>query len=70
MRAHDNNRAETVLALFLDAANEYGVPSRLRGDRGSENTQVAVCMIILRGPNRGSIIWGRLVHLLTVTFRC
>ncbi|KAF8129446.1 hypothetical protein K438DRAFT_1887482, partial [Mycena galopus ATCC 62051] len=34
--ASDNNRAETVLELYLAACREYSVPSHLRGDHGTE----------------------------------
>lgn len=37
---------------------KYGQPSRVRGDRGRENKGIAVCMILLKGANRGSFIWG------------
>lgn len=58
MRAHTNNRAETVLRLFREAVAKYGVPSRMRGDRGGENLLVAIWMICFRGLNRGSFMWG------------
>jgi len=35
-----NNRASTVLDMFIDAILEHGVPSRVRGDCGSENRDV------------------------------
>ncbi|KAG5220185.1 Integrase catalytic domain-containing protein [Salix suchowensis] len=35
LHASTNNRAETVLEMFLDAAIAYGLPSRVRGDRGA-----------------------------------
>ena len=61
LRASNNNSASTVLQLFLDACGVYGVPSRLRGDHGSENLLVAAWIEEFRGTLRGSYIWGRLV---------
>jgi uncharacterized membrane protein len=59
LRASDNNRASTVLDIFLTAAAVYGVPSRLRGDHGTENLMVAAWIEDFRGMLRGSYIWGR-----------
>ncbi|THH13742.1 hypothetical protein EUX98_g9686, partial [Antrodiella citrinella] len=59
---HNNNRSETVLHLFEEAIDVYGCPSRCRGDHGTENVGVAQRMEELRGPGRGSYIWGRSVH--------
>ena len=59
MRASPNNLGSTVLDLFIDATDTYSVPSRIRGDRGAENLEVAVWMIMHRGPNRASFLWGR-----------
>lgn len=59
LRASDNNRGETVLDLFLSAAEVYGVPSRIRGDHGVENILLAAWMERHRGERRGSYIWGR-----------
>lgn len=59
LQASDNNFGETVLDLFLRAAEVYGVPSRLRGDHGVENIVVAIWMEEHRGTRRGSYIWGR-----------
>lgn len=58
LKASTNNRSSTVMRLFLEAVNEYGLPSRGRGDRGGENILVSVFMVKFRGPNRGSFLWG------------
>lgn len=59
-----NNTAATVLGRFHTAVQKYGLPSRIRSDKGGENTQVALYMLEhpLRGPGRGSMIVGRSVH--------
>ncbi|KAG9016296.1 hypothetical protein FRB90_003400 [Tulasnella sp. 427] len=62
LRASNNNRAATVLAVFLRAANVYRTPSRLHGDHGVENVLVAAWMEANKGARRGSYIWGRSVH--------
>ena len=58
----DNNRAETVIQAFSEAVATYGLPSRVRADKGGENVQVADFMIVQRGTGRGSFISGRSVH--------
>ena len=59
MRASNNNRADTVLNLFLDAVNTFGLPSQVRGDHDTENLDVAGHMEDVNGI--GSYIWGRSV---------
>ena len=35
LRASTNNLSDTVLELFLQAVEEYGLPSRVRSDKGA-----------------------------------
>ena len=62
--ASSNNRAETVLQPFLKAVQLYGLPSRVRCDRGGENVMVSQFMLTHpeRGPGHGSCITGCSVH--------
>jgi len=62
--ASNNNTGQTVLNIFLRAAEIYGVPNRLRGDHGVENILVAAWIEEFCGTQRGSYIWGRFVFLL------
>ena len=64
LRASTNNRSDTVLSAFCSATEEYGLPSRIRIDRGGENVRVAQLMLEHpnRGSDRGSVIVGRSVH--------
>uniref|UniRef100_A0AAV2MJB3 Integrase catalytic domain-containing protein n=1 Tax=Knipowitschia caucasica TaxID=637954 RepID=A0AAV2MJB3_KNICA len=57
-----NNRACTVLQSFFAAVEQYGLPSRVRSDKGGENADVAEFMIRSRGTDRNSHITGRSVH--------
>ncbi len=70
LKASNNNRAETVLQCFKEAVAQFGLPSRVRSDKGGENVQVAAHMLnhIQRGPGRESMITSdvRLGLLYTV----
>ena len=57
-----DNKASTVLQYFKHGVQEFGLPSRVRGDQGMENVDVARYMIINQGSDRGSFIAGRSVH--------
>ena len=58
LKCSTNNRKETVHALFQEAVANFGIPSRIRTDKGGENVMVWEEMDNLRGPHRGSYIAG------------
>ena len=64
LKVSTNNFAATVLAAFTSAIHQFGLPSRIRIDRGGENVLVSEYMLEHpeRGPGRGSVIAGRSVH--------
>ena len=37
LKSNTNNNASTVLSLLINACKKFGVPSRIRTDRGEEN---------------------------------
>ena len=45
LKCSTNNKAMTVFSAFKDAINDYGVPSRVRSDKGGEN--ILVCQYTL-----------------------
>ena len=64
LHCSDNNKASTVLRLFKEAVGIYGLPSRIRIDRGGENVDISMFLLThpLRGPNRGTVIVGKSTH--------
>lgn len=52
--------ASSVLSLFLEGVENFGLPARVRCDHGMENILVAYFMLERSGL--GSVIIGVLVH--------
>lgn len=63
LECNTNNRAATVLSAFVNGVRHIcAVPQRVRADKGQENRDVALWMLVSNGTNRGSFITGRSVH--------
>ena len=45
--------ASTVLPCFREAVSEYGLPSRVRSEKGGENTDVATYILIILTSSEG-----------------
>ncbi|XP_072153189.1 uncharacterized protein [Bemisia tabaci] len=58
----NNKTASAVGGCFLRAVRRFGVPERIRSDKGGENVDAATLMLQIRGTRRGSFITGRSVH--------
>lgn len=59
--ASDNTKA-TALMAFKTGVSEYGLPERVRTDKGKENIAIAEYMLHQRGINSNCHITGRSVH--------
>ena len=53
LTCNNNNKSETVFQLFEKAIHEYGVPDRIRTDKGGENIKVRGGCRILGGEGLG-----------------
>lgn len=62
LKCSNNNTASTVLEAFEEATRIYGIPSRVRSDKGGENVDVWDYMTYMRGDGRASYITGSSVH--------
>lgn len=60
IRCVDNNKADTLLLAFQEGVENYGVPRRVRTDKGMENVKIADYMIERVGAD--AIITGKSVH--------
>lgn len=62
LQCANNNCAATVVDLFQAATQQFGIPSRVRADRGGEDSGVARFIVTHQGGGRGSFISGLSVH--------
>ena len=62
LQCSNNNRSDTVLAAFVGACEVFGVPSRVRSDKGGENIDIWRYMTATRGEYRKLYIAGPSVH--------
>ena len=75
IRDATNNISATV-RHFYEAIEKYGIPSRVRSDKGGENILVCYYMVITRGVGRASFLAGsstrnqRIERLWRVVYRC
>uniref|UniRef100_A0A8D3CS75 Integrase catalytic domain-containing protein n=1 Tax=Scophthalmus maximus TaxID=52904 RepID=A0A8D3CS75_SCOMX len=49
LQASNNNRSSTVMEQFVQAVDQFGVPSRVRCDHGGENNAVCLFMDVFEG---------------------
>ena len=57
-----NNKAQTVQRLFQEAISTYGTPRQIRTDHGTENVEVARCMLDHFGVKARPVITDLSVH--------
>ena len=62
LKVASNNKAETVFDAFCAAVTKFGLPSRVRADRGGENILIARYTTEHSERGRGSFIVGQSVH--------
>lgn len=76
LKCSTNNRSATVMTEFYEATKRFGVPSRVRSDKGGENVLVCHFMILVQGVGRGSHVAGcstrnqRIERLWRDVYRC
>ena len=57
-----NNKSETLQSCFTKGVQTYGIPSRVRPEKGRENVLIRHFMTANRGPEHGSLICGKSSH--------
>ena len=72
----NNNKASTVVSYFSRAASTFGIPDRVRSDKGGENADVWRYMLHYHNMQSACVITGSSTHneriemLWRDVFRC
>ncbi|XP_076079241.1 uncharacterized protein LOC143056719 isoform X1 [Mytilus galloprovincialis] len=62
LRASTFNTSKAAACFFVQGVKNYGVPSRIRADHGTEYADTGRFMISVNGEGRGSFMTGPSVH--------
>lgn len=62
LQCSDNNRSATVLALFNQAKDQFGLPKHVRTDHGGENLGIWTAMYEAYGDGNNPVFTGKSVH--------
>ncbi|KAJ8319100.1 hypothetical protein KUTeg_004191 [Tegillarca granosa] len=62
MRASTYNTSKAAACFFVEGVKNYGVPSRVRADNGTEYVDTGRFMVEVNGEDRGSFLTGPSVH--------
>lgn len=62
LRAATSNSAKAAATFFVAGTNNFGIPSRVRTDHGTEYVHIGQIMEHVNGENRGSFLVGPSVH--------
>ena len=61
-KCSNNNRASTLYSHFMRAVQQFGLPSCVRTDCGTENLRIARHMLRHRGIDQNSVLTGSSTH--------
>ena len=62
LKCANNNKASTVVSMFSNAVFTFGIPDKVRSDRGGENTDVWRYMLHYNNMEPSCIITGSSTH--------
>ena len=62
LKCANNNKASTVVSFFSSAVNLFGMPDKIRSDKGGENTDVWRYMLHYNNMDSLCIVTGSSTH--------